>query len=151
MAWHECVNGNYVLCYRIGTTKFRRTLKTTSKEDADDEVQQFEINLRRVERGYLTIPKGADLVSFLLSNGHVAEPVTVREPITLKILFDRYFAALPEGSLEASTIRTMTVHTGRFRYQCREGRRESLLDTIEEQAQILNERQIIVNYLAVMD
>jgi hypothetical protein len=42
MAWHECVNGNYVLCYRIANKKFRRTLKTTSKEDADDDVQQFE-------------------------------------------------------------------------------------------------------------
>lgn len=78
MAWHECVNGNYGLCYRIATKKFRRTLKTTCKEDADDDVKQFEINLRKVERGYLTFPKRADVVSFLLSNGRVTETVDGR-------------------------------------------------------------------------
>jgi integrase len=136
MAWHECVNGNYVLCYRIGKKKFRRTLKTTSKEDADDEVQQFEINLRRVERGYLTIPKGADLVSFLLSNGHVGEPVAVREPVILKALFDRYFAALPVGSLEASTIRTMTVHRGSLEDHFKKSKLVESIDLVELQEYI---------------
>jgi integrase len=110
MAWHECVNGHYVLLFRIGKKKFRRSLKTTCKEDADDDVKQVEVNLRKVERGYLTIPKNADVVSFLLSNGHVLEPLAAPDQITLKVLFDRYLAALPTGSLEESTISTMNVH-----------------------------------------
>jgi integrase len=110
MAWLECVNDNYVLCYRIGKKKFRRTLKTESKAEADDDLQQFEVNLRKVERGYLTIPKNADVVSFLLSGGHVTQPVAVPDQITLKALFDKYFVSLPTGSLEESTIATMEVH-----------------------------------------
>lgn len=34
MAWHECVNGNYALCFRIGNKRFRRSLKTSCKDDA---------------------------------------------------------------------------------------------------------------------
>jgi hypothetical protein len=109
MAWHEYINGNYVLCFRVGEKTFRRSLNSTCKEDADDDVNQIEINLRKLEREYLKIPKGADVVS-LFSNGHVTESLTVPNQTTLKILFDRYFAALPKGSLEETAIVTMKVH-----------------------------------------
>ena len=49
-------------------------------------------------------------MSFLLSNGRVSEPLTVPDQMSLKALFDRYFHALPTGSLEKSTIYTMKVH-----------------------------------------
>jgi hypothetical protein len=110
MAWHECMNGNFVLCFRIGSKRFRRSLKTACKDDADLDVQQVEVNLRKVERGDLTIPKTADVASFLLSNGRVTEPLTAPDHLTLQTLFDRYFEALPTGSLEQSTIYTMRVH-----------------------------------------
>lgn len=110
MAWHECVNGNYVLCFRIGDKRFRRSLKTTCKDDADLDVQQVEINLRKVERGDLLIPKTADVATFLLSSGRLAEPLTAPDQLCLQTLFDRYFDALPFGSLEESTIYTMKVH-----------------------------------------
>jgi hypothetical protein len=110
MAWHECINGNYVLCLRVGEKRFRRSLNTTCKEDADDDVKQIEISLRKLERGYFSIRKGADVVSYRLSNGHVTESLTVPNQTTLKILFDRYLAALPKGSLEETNIVTMKVH-----------------------------------------
>jgi integrase len=110
MAWHECINGNYVLCFRIGDKRFRRSLDTTSRAVADEDVQQVELNLRKLQRGYLTIPKGADVISFLLSNGQVTQPFSVPDQITLKALFDKYFAAMPKGSLEETTIATMKVH-----------------------------------------
>jgi integrase len=110
MAWHECVNGNFVLCFRIGNKRFRRSLKTTCKDDADLDVQQVEVNIRKVERGDLTIPKNVEVVSFLLSNGRVSQPFAVPDQVTLQVLFDRYFQALPTGSLEVSTIYTMKVH-----------------------------------------
>ena len=110
MAWHECINGNYVLCFRIRDKRFRRSLDTTSRAVADEDVQQVELNLRKMQRGYLKIPKGADVVSFLLSNGHVTEALAAPDQTTLKVLFDKYFAALPMGSLEETTIATMKVH-----------------------------------------
>jgi hypothetical protein len=77
MAWHECVNGNDVLCFRVGEKRFRRSLKTDYKAVADEDVLQVKINLRKLERGDLTIPKNADLVSFLLSSGRVSEPLAI--------------------------------------------------------------------------
>ena len=77
MAWHECVNGNFVLCFQVGEKRFRRSLKTSSKAIADDDVKQVEVNLRKLEKGDLTIPERADVVTFLLSSGRVAERVTI--------------------------------------------------------------------------
>jgi integrase len=111
MAWHEqAPSGNYFLCLRIGEKKLKRSLKTHRKADADSDVARVEDNLRQVERGWLTIPRNADAISFLLSNGRVTEPVTIPVQLTLKILFDRYFNGLPTGSLEETTISTMNVH-----------------------------------------
>ncbi len=110
MAWHECVNGNYVLCFRVGDKRFRRSLKTSCKDDADLDVQQVEINLRKLARGDITIPKSADVATFLLSNGKVAEPLAAPDHLNLQALFGLYFDALPTGSLEETTIYTMKVH-----------------------------------------
>jgi hypothetical protein len=48
-------------------------------------------------------------MSFLLSNGKESAPISVRA-VTFKELFDKYFAALPTGNLEVTTISTMEVH-----------------------------------------
>jgi integrase len=111
MAWHEQgPSGNYFICLRVGSKRFRRSLGTQNKHDADADVARVEDNLRQVERGWLSIPATADVVSFLLSNGRVSAPLTIPDQLTLKVLFDRYFNALPTGSLEESTIYTMNVH-----------------------------------------
>ena len=105
MAWHEQgPSGNYFICLRVGSKRFRRSLGTQNKHDADADVARVEDNLRQVERGWLSIPATADVVSFLLSNGRVSAPLTIPDQLTLKVLFDRYFNALPTGSLEESTI-----------------------------------------------
>lgn len=110
MAWHEQgPSGNYFICLRVGEKRFRRSLKTNCKEDADGDLARVEDNLRQVERGWLTIPKNADAVSFLLSNGRVTAPFKI-EQVTLKELFEKYFKSLPVGSLEENTIYTMNVH-----------------------------------------
>jgi integrase len=58
----------------------------------------------------LEIPASADVVSFLLSNGRVAAPLVVTETVTLRNLFRRYFASIPDGSLEQNTIEGMRGH-----------------------------------------
>src|SRR5689334_14647196 len=111
MAWHEKgPSGNYFICLRIGDERFRRSLKTTVEKEADGAVATVEENLRLVERGRLEIPSDADVVSFLISNGKVVAPIVVQEQVTLKELFKRYFAAVPENSLEESTIEGMKIH-----------------------------------------
>lgn len=111
MAWHEQgPSGNYFICLRVGSKRFRRSLGTQSKADADADVARVEDNLRQIERGWLTIPKTADAVSFLLSNGRVFAPIALPDQLSLRGLFDRYFESQPAGSLEESTIYTMKVH-----------------------------------------
>lgn len=51
------------------------------------------------ERGYLSIPKGADVVSFLLFERAGQQALNGPDQITLKVLFDRYFAARPKVEL----------------------------------------------------
>ena len=110
MAWHEQgPSGNYFVCLRIGSKRFRRSLKTDCKDQADADLVRIDENLRLVERGWLSIPQDADALSFLLSNGRVAAPLKI-EQVTLKELFSQYFNSLPEGSLEESTLYTMNVH-----------------------------------------
>jgi hypothetical protein len=110
MAWHELgPSGNYFVCLRIGNKRFRRSLKTDCKDQADADLVRIDENLRLVERGWLAIPQDADALSFLLSNGRVAAPLKI-EQVTLKELFSKYFNSLPEGSLEESTLYTMNVH-----------------------------------------
>jgi integrase len=79
------------------------------QERADHAVSVVEENLRLLERGRLDIPKGANVVSFLLSNGKISVPITVNS-LTLRDLFEKYFDSLPKGSLEESTLYTMGIH-----------------------------------------
>src|SRR5690242_5423577 len=95
MAWHEIgESGKYFINFRIGKQRFSRSLKTDDAGEADSAVACVEENLRLLERGRLEIPREADVVSFLLSNGKVSAPIRA-ERVTLKVLFDKYFAALP--------------------------------------------------------
>jgi integrase len=110
MAWSELSpSGVYHVGVRLGGRKFTRSLKTEDEGAAISAVACIEENLRLIERGRLEIPNGADVLSFLLSNGKVAGPVAIQF-VTLGGLFERYFAGLPEGNLEESTMETMKVH-----------------------------------------
>jgi integrase len=110
MAWHErAPSGIYFIQFRLGGQKFRRSLKTKIEKEADTAVSRVAENLGLVHRGLMDIPDTADVISFLLSNARVHnQPLPVR--VTLKGLFDKYFAAVPEGNLEETTIYGMEIH-----------------------------------------
>jgi hypothetical protein len=74
MAWHECINGNYVLCFRVGEKRFRRSLNSDDEGEADSAVACIEENLRLIERGRLEIPKGVDVLSFCCPTGRSQHP-----------------------------------------------------------------------------
>ncbi|MEM8671637.1 MAG: hypothetical protein AAGG48_29225 [Planctomycetota bacterium] len=71
---------------------------------------RVEENIRLVESGRLQIPEGADVVTFLLSDGNLTKKSAALTSSTLTQLFSRFFEELPENSLESSTITTMKVH-----------------------------------------
>ena len=80
MAWKELErSGVYHVGLRLGGRKFTRSLNTEDEAEADSAVACIEENLRLIERGRLEIPKGSDLMSFLLSNGKVQAPTAEQD------------------------------------------------------------------------
>src|SRR5688500_95114 len=106
MAWLErdVRTGNYKIGFRVGNRKVKKSVQTSSRIEAKELLAVVEQTLRAVERGWASVPPGVDLGDFLLSGGRLAGPVQLQEKLRLSDLFDAYFASLPEGNLEPSTI-----------------------------------------------
>jgi hypothetical protein len=97
MAWNERdTSGMYFVCFRFDGKRFKRSLKTNEKRQADNLVGCLEENLRLLERGRLELPPDSDLVAFLLSDGRPSGTVAIPEQSKLKSLFDAYFKASPK-------------------------------------------------------
>lgn len=72
MAWLEQKkSGQFSVVFRFGEEKFKRSLRTKPSKEARAAKSRIEENIRLVERGLLTLPEDADVVSFLLSDGRV--------------------------------------------------------------------------------
>lgn len=70
-----------------------------------------ESTLTAIERGWLTVPEGIDFGEFLVSGGKaVAQPSVPARLLTLAQLFEEYFASLPDGSLEETTLDCLHIH-----------------------------------------
>ena len=117
MAWIELDHsGNYHVSFRLGERRYKRSLKTTKRQDAEWLASRLEENLSLVERGRLAIPDGADIPRFLLSDGKVSQKLTPKKVVTLENLMTAYFDSLPAGAVEESTIQGMRIHE---RHLCR--------------------------------
>ena len=70
MAWvQQDPSGNYHVSFRFGGRKFKRSLHTRKQDAADGLARRIEENIKLADRGILTIPAGADIPTFLLSDG----------------------------------------------------------------------------------
>lgn len=112
MAWLEQDKrtGYYKIGFRLGERKVKKSLKTGSQTEAKDALGVVEQTIRAVERGWLFIPPGVDVGDFLLSGGRLTVAVALPRLLMVGYLFDAYFASVPGGSLEASTIAGMRIH-----------------------------------------
>jgi integrase len=111
MAWlQRDPSHNYHVSFRFGGKKFKRSLHTKKRNEAESQAGRIEDNIRLVERGILAIPTCADIPTFLLSDGKLTEKVQIEDPVTLNEMFDAYFAAIPAGNLEETTIYSMKIH-----------------------------------------
>ncbi len=95
-------SGNYHVCFRLGGKRFKRSLHTTAEDQANNQLALLEENLRLVNRGKLAIPDGADVPTFLLSDGKINQPVQLPENLTLGQLIQQYEDSLPKGAIEES-------------------------------------------------
>lgn len=137
MASLENRNGSYRVVFRYAGRKFSRSLETSHLIEARASVARLEDNLRRLELGLLLLPEGVDLAAFLLSDGRIVSKPRVSGIQTLEELLHCYFAQVPAGSLEESTLYGMHIHANHL-YRIL-GRRAGLedLSTASLQAYII--------------
>lgn len=111
MAWlQKYPSGTYHINFRFGGCKFKRSLKTKSKSEAQLRLQRLEETVRLVEGGWLEIPELGEVTDFLLSDGRLASKPKVTKSLSLTELFDRYYASLPNGALENNTLKNIKIH-----------------------------------------
>lgn len=115
MAWLEehPTSGHFKICFRWGQRKLKKTVKTTDRDAADSALARFKENWRLLERGRLELPPGADIGTFLLSDGKLNGHPFANAPIHLPILGelrDAYVKVHANGAMEENSLATVKMH-----------------------------------------
>lgn len=110
MAGIELRNGRYNIIVRFGGKRFVRSLKTNDHDAALSRKLRVEENISLIESGRLQLPAGADLMTFLLSDGKLNKKPVAKASLSLSALFTEFFDRLPAGTLEETSIATMKIH-----------------------------------------
>jgi integrase len=115
MAWLEQhpTSGRFKICFRWSGQQFKKTIKSTLRSEADAIMTRLEENIGLVERGRLSIPDGADIAIFLLSDGKLINTSTselATKALTLGDLRDQYIAAHSSGAMEDNSLATVKMH-----------------------------------------
>jgi hypothetical protein len=116
MAWLEQHRSSktFHIVFRLGRERFRQSLRTADKDEANIRLTRLKETIRLVESGRLVLPEHADPAAFLLSDGKLNGKLQVAERITLAELIERYRDALPDGSLEPESLRIAELHMRHF-------------------------------------
>jgi integrase len=100
----------YRVVFMFRGEKFARSLQTKDPKQAKATLARMEDTLRRIELGTLLMPDSTDIATFLLSDGNLTAKPRNEKPLTLTQIFDEYFANLPAGANEQTTIDGMRLH-----------------------------------------
>lgn len=111
----DAESGQYHLRFRFNGHAYRRSLKTSDREEAAAILVRARETMRLIERGRIVLPELVDLAEFILSDGKVAVPQDRRHCPTLSKLVDNYQANLPEGVKEKSTLLTEQIYLNHLR------------------------------------
>lgn len=112
MASLESHYGSFRIVFRFRGQKYGRSLKTDNERQALATLARLEENLTRLELGELVLPSGADLTTFLLSDGRLEqrpEP-KVENFRTIGELLDAFLDNLTPEALEPTTERCLRIH-----------------------------------------
>ena len=110
MAWLEKRGNLYRIKFRHGGRNVSHPLRTGNSKEAESCLARFEENFRLFERGRLELPPGADLATFLLTDGKLNHRPIAEKATTLAELFDDYLTRHPEGAKEETTRCTEKIH-----------------------------------------
>lgn len=110
MASIEKRGKRFRLIFRFNEKRHAVNLKSKDRKDAEACRIRLEENQQLVERGRLTVPTGADLGLFLLSDGRLEKPVEVVHVPTLKEVFKTYQETFTLGAKEPVTRKMEDIH-----------------------------------------
>ena len=79
MAWlyQDPLSQNYKVCFRFRGRPYKKSLKTADREDAEIILGGVKRTLLRLEQNLLDLPPEADILTFVLSDGRLAEHLYV--------------------------------------------------------------------------
>lgn len=115
MAWIQKFPSSYHIAFRLNGTLVKRSLHTNSETEANTRLTRLEENLRLIASGRIDIPDDADPVEFLLADCKIAQKPAFKKPHSLASLCTHFFASIPNGNIEANTLKTMKIHTRHLR------------------------------------
>lgn len=117
MAFLEQRGRSFRIIFRFAGARYAKALNTHDERAARASLARVEDKLHRLELGTLNVPESVDLVTFVVGDGTnstkpqpLVAPHGQRAPLGLSDLFAAYWAKLPEGNLELSTITGMKIH-----------------------------------------
>ena len=118
MAFAQQRSGWYRVVFNYGGKKYRKGLKTTNAAVADAVVGGIKRTILMLEQGFLQIPEGADVLTFIVSGGKTVQSFLMPpapeeatpEPVTLEKLRDKYVATMSIGVIEKSSLDTIKLH-----------------------------------------
>ena len=116
MASLESRDGNFRAVFRLEGEKVARSLGTRNQKTANVRFAQVEQRLEQYKLGRLAIPSGCDPVEFILNGSK--KPLTskaparktFRESVTIKRAWSVFKEALPDNTLEETTLGGMDTH-----------------------------------------
>jgi integrase len=107
--------GVFGIDFRFAGKRFRQSLKTDNERAAKNALGRADEILRRLELGQLDLPPGADVATFILSDGRVEEKKKAAEIFQVGALLDEYLRTLTPDCLESTTEHCVNVHIRHFR------------------------------------
>jgi integrase len=112
MAWlyQDPLSENFKVCFRFRGRPYKKSLKTRDRGEAEVILGGVERTLLRLEQNLLELPPGADILTFVLSDGKQAEKPSRPQVLTLQDLIDRYTAACSVGAMEENSLDTTRMH-----------------------------------------
>jgi site-specific recombinase XerD len=107
-------NGSFRVLFTFNGKLHAFTLGKVDRDEAETKAAQVAYLLLRLKQRLLTLPDGADIVTFLKHDGKPPEgptlPSAPRQAATVSYLKDRYVATLGNGTVEANSLETCTLH-----------------------------------------
>jgi hypothetical protein len=116
MAWlyQDPDSQNFKVCFRFRGRAYKKAIKTKARSEAEIILGGVTRTLFRIEQNLLELPPGAEIVTFVMSDGKETEKQSVQKAVTLQELIDQYISACSIGSMEDNSLATVKLHLRHF-------------------------------------